>query len=135
MSDQLRRNLLKYGIAGGLCIAIAVIYCVLRDFSQMTLVEKYRTLCDAFTVPGLLAICAGVLVWSSNDGLFNGLGYCLNITWKSLIPGGRRKVQRYYDYVQSRKKKKITGYSFLFICGGVCMVLAGVFMALFYSIY
>lgn len=135
MSEKLRRNLLKYGITGVLCVALAVVYCVLRDFPKLPLVEKYRTLCDAFTVPGLLAICVGVLLWSSNDGLFNGLGYCLNITWKSLIPGGRQKIMRYYDYVQSRKKKKITGYGFLFVCGGACMVIAAVFMVLFYSIY
>ena len=135
MRERLGRNLLKYGITGALCVALAVGYCVLRDFPQLTLIQKYRTLCDAFTVPGLLAICAGVLLWSSNDGLFNGLGYCLYVTGKALIPGSRQKVLRYYDYVQSRKKKTITGCGFLFVCGGGCMVIAAVFMVLFYRVY
>ena len=135
MSEKLRRNLLKYGITGALCVALAVVYCVLRDFSQLNLIQKYRTLCDAFTVPGLLAICSGVLVWSSNDGLFNGLGYCLYVTGKALIPGSRQKVLRYYDYVQSRKKKTITGCGFLFVCGGGCMGIAALFMALFYRLF
>lgn len=135
MSKRLRNGLLKYGITAVVCGAFAVFYCSVRDFSQMETVERYRTLCDAFTVPGLLALCVGTLLWVSNDGLFYGIGYCLEVTWRALIPGGRRKMERYYDYVQRKKGKKITGFGFLFVCGGVCMGIALIFMVLFYRIY
>ena len=135
MSKRLRNGLLKYGICAFVCIALAVFYCAVRDFSKMELVERYRTLCDAFTIPGLLTLCVGVLLWVSNDGLFYGLGYCLEIAWKALIPGARRKTERYYDYVMRHKEKKITGFGFLFVCGGVCMAIALIFMALFYQLY
>lgn len=135
MSEKLRNGLLKYGISAAVCGILVVFYCAARDFSQMELVEKYRTLCDAFTVPGLLALCVGVLIWASNDGMFYGLGYCLNVAWRALIPGARYKFERYYDYVTSKKEKRITGYGFLFLCGGVCMAIALVFMLLFYRIY
>lgn len=135
MSEKLRKNLLKYGITAAVCIAMAVFYCWVRDFAQMSLVARYRTLCDAFTVPGLLAICVGLLLWVSNDGFFYGLGYCLDVARKALIPGGRKKMERYYEYVERHKQKKITGYGVLFVCGGVCMVIAVVFMILFYSVY
>ena len=115
MSENVRKNLLKYGITAGVCIAVAVLFCAVRDFGQMSQVVRYRTLCDAFTVPGLLAICVGALLWVSNEGFFYGLGYCLDVTRKALIPGGRKKIERYYDYVQRHNQKKITGYGFLFV--------------------
>lgn len=135
MSKRLRNRLLKYGIFAVVCIAFVLFYCSVWDFFQMETVERYRTLCDAFTIPGLLALCVGVLLWASNDGLFYGLGYCLEITWRALIPGARRKMERYYDYVMRHKEKQITGYGFLFICGGICMGIALIFMALFYQLY
>lgn len=135
MSKKVQTRLLKYGITGIICLCLAVFYCVARDFPQLTLVEKYRTLCDAFTIPGLLCLCVGVLIWASNDGIFYGIGYCLDVARKALIPGGRRKMEKYYDYVMRHKEKAVSGYGFLFICGGVCMVAAIVFMALFYRIY
>lgn len=131
----MRKNLLKYGITGAVCVAFAAAFCALRGFGQMSTVVRYRTVCDAFTVPGLLCICVGILLWASNDGLFYGLGYCLDITRKALIPGGRKKMERYYDYVQRHSGKKVTGYGFLYVCGGVCMAIAIVFLILFYSVF
>lgn len=135
MSKRLRNILLKYGITAAFCGALVVFYCSVRDFSKMELVERYRTLCDAFTIPGLLALCFGALLWVSNDGLFYGLGYCLEVAWRALIPGARYKMERYYDYVERKKGKKVTGFGFLFVCGGVCMAIALIFMVLFYQLY
>lgn len=135
MSESLRKKLLKYGIGLAVCLALAALYCTLRDFQSLSLVAKYRTLCDAFTVPGLLSLCTGCLLWASNDGFFHGLGYCVDIAWKALLPGGRRKMERYHEYVERHNQKKVTGYGFLFILGGVCMAVAIVFLILFYRIY
>lgn len=135
MSEKTRIRLLKYGITGIACALVALLYCWSRGFLQLELAEKYRTLCDAFTVPGLLLLCVGVLIWASNDGLFYGLSYCLHVAWRALIPGARYQTERYYDYVTRKKEKRYSGYGFLFLCGGVCMGLAILFMILFYSIY
>ena len=135
MSDRLKSNLLKYGISGGICLLFAAVYCLTRDFGEMDLAECYRTLCDAFTIPAVLALCGGFLVWASNDGAFYGLTYCLGIAWKVWLPGGRNKIEKYYDYVTRRKEKKITGFGFVFVVGGVCMAIALVFLILFYLTY
>ncbi len=131
----MKGKLLKYGITAGLCLALGAVYCLTRNFMELSLVGKYRLLCDAFTIPGILCLCVGVLLWVSNDGFFYGLGYCLEIAWRALLPGGRQKMERYYDYVTRKRQKKVTGYGFLFVCGGVCMALAIVFMVLFYRLY
>lgn len=135
MKKRVRTGILKYGIFGAICAAFVLLYCFSRDFSQQSLAEKYRILCDAFTIPGLLSLGIGVLLWASNDGIFNGLSYCLNVAWRALIPGGRAKTERYYDYVTRKGEKKLTGYGFLFVGGGVCMAVAAVFLALFYRVY
>ena len=36
---------------------------------------------------------------------------------------------------QRKKEKRIHGYSFLYVVGGVCMVISIVFMVLFYRLY
>ncbi len=131
----MKEKLLKHGITGGVCLALAAVYSLTRDFGVLSLVGKLRILCDAFTIPGILCLCVGALLWVSNDGFFYGLSYCLEIAWKALIPGGRRKMERYYDYVTRKKEKKVTGYGFLFAWGGVCMAVAIVFLVLFYRLY
>ena len=135
MSDQLRRNLLKYGIAGGLCIAIAVIYCVLRDFSQMTLVEKYRTLCDAFTVPGLLMLMFALLMSVSNEGALDGVGYVALNALKMLIPGGALKMENYKEYLERRRANRVKNYVTLYLTAAICLAISAIFLILFYTVF
>ena len=130
-----RKALLKYGVSGGICLGFAVFYCYVRDFSQMETAEKYRALCDAFTVPGLLCLCIGALIWASNDGFFYGIGYCLKAAWQALIPGAGHRMGNYYDYVTGKKEKQAAGYGCLLVVGSMCMAAAFVFFALFYRAY
>ena len=135
MSNRLKVNLLKYGISALVCGGMVYFYIAVRDFSTQSLMEQYRILCDAFTIPGVLAIMFAFLLAISNDGFFLGLSYAVGVAMKALIPGGRLKIEKYYDYVERRKGKKITGYGFLFLVGGVCLAAAVVFMVLFYRLY
>lgn len=123
---------LKYAISGSVCLALAAWYCLSRGFSQLTLAEKYRTLCDAFTVPGIVCLCVGVLIWVAGDGIFHGLGYCLSVTRRALFPTGRREQETYYDYVQRRRQKNRPACGFLLITGSVCMLIAVTFLAAYY---
>ncbi len=136
MSERARKNLIKYGISGGLCLAYAVLHCVSRNASEMSAVDLYRTLADGFTVPGMLCIFAGLIVWLSNEGAFNGVSYVLKAAVQSLLFLGRRgPVEKYGDYVENQRKKQTKGYSFLFVTGAVCLAVAGVFLVLYYQVY
>lgn len=135
MNERWKVNLLKYGISAVVCGGLVWFYVSQRSFGAQELMEKYRILCDAFTVPGLLLMMFGALLAISNQGAFDGIGYALSITWKALIPGGRTKMEKYFDYVERRRSKKTNGYGFLFVVGGVCMAIALVFMILFYQLY
>ncbi len=134
MSKRVKTALMKYGFGAAFCGGMAWLYVSLRPFDAMTLKERYRTLCDAFTVPGTVLVMVGILLWLSNNGAVDGLGYVMSRLIHSLIPGGRLRSERYADYVERRREKPLHGFAFLFVTGGVCMAVALVFMALFYSI-
>ena len=58
--SRLKANLLKYGITGGICAALVWLYISQRDFAAQETMEQYRILCDAFTIPGIIAIMVGL---------------------------------------------------------------------------
>ena len=117
----------KYAITGFACLAVAALYCGLRDFHQMELAEKYRTLCDGFTVPGVLCLCLGALLWAGKKGAFSGIGYCLCVAGNALLPG-HREPETYYDYVHRHQKNRKADCGFLFACGGICLAIALLFV-------
>lgn len=129
--------LLKYGItaAVGGCMAWTVLD--LHGFAAaQSLVDKYRILADAFTIPGVVILLSGVLVLISNEGMFEGLSYVMSYAVKMLIPGANKDQERYADYVERRREKgPVKGFGFLFVTGSVSMAAALVFIALFYSVY
>ena len=136
MSKALQKNLKKYGISVGLSLALAYLYAALRiDWENAEPVSLYLTLCDAFTVPGLLLVMSGLLMTFSNAGAMDGLGYVVVNGLKMLIPGGGAKMEGFKEYLERRRNNRVKGYGFLYVTGFACLVIAGVFMILFYSVY
>lgn len=136
MSERVKANLIKYGCSAAFVALFAGGYIVSRDFAAAELVDKFRYLADAFTIPGLLLIMAGCLVWAESEGALDGISYAARMAFKSLIPAGRAGAdEKYGDYVARKRANKVKGYSFLFIAGAVSMVVAVIFMVLFYSLY
>ena len=136
MSEKFRKNLVKYAIAFGVCLVYAAIHLFTRDPGAMERADLYRTLSDAFTVPGLICGFSGALVWLSNEGSLDGIGYVLQYAAKSLLFFGRRgPLETYKEYVERRQAKRTGGYAFLFVTGAVCLLIGTVFTALFYQMY
>lgn len=132
MSTQMKKCLAKYGCSTIVTGLLVWAYLGPRDFAGATLQDQYRFLCDAFTIPGLLLILSGALMWVANEGALNGISYCLRLAVFALIPGKRKDgYEKYGDYVERRSKKRVQGYSFLFVSGVVAMVIALVFFALY----
>ena len=114
---------------------MAAVYIGLRDFAGAELTEKFRMISDALTIPGVLLVMAGCMLWASNQGALDGLGYVTSFMIRGLIPGGRgKKDERYADYVERKRSNPVRGYSFLFISGGIAIALSLVFVALFYLV-
>ena len=98
--------------------------------------ERLVMWCDALTIPGLLYILVGALIWAAGFGALDGIGYGLSTLFRSLIPGGRAKKQKtYYEHVMDRREKRlaVTKYAFLFFSGLVLMAAAVVLLIVYYN--
>lgn len=117
-------------------IAIAYAYLELNDFLELSLLNKYRILGDAFFIPGFILICVGGLMFASASGALDGIGYALHCVGCTLIPGRRLyKYKTYGDYIESKQENRVKGYGFLFISGLITLAISVVFLILFYSVY
>lgn len=130
-----RKTLVKYGVAALFGAALAVLYVAVRDYAGSSTADRYRMLCDAFTIPGVLLMLSAALCALSNAGSFTALGYAGRHLLDMLIPGPGKGPERYGDYVERRREKKITGYGFLFHVGAAFFAVALVFFFLFYRVY
>ena len=126
-------RLTQYGLCGLFVGLMAWLYLWLRDFAGAEGAERYQLLCDALTVPGVLLLCAGALIWVTNLGALDGLGYGLRLALRALIPGRRlQKEESYRDYVLGRQQKRVKGYGFLLISGAVTIAVSLIFLGLYY---
>ena len=120
------KTALKYVITILLGLAIGLL--VLLDqnfFAQTNPILIYGILADAFTIPGILLTGIGLLVFVSNEGVFDGLTYAV----KSFIGMFRKNMPRYgsfYDYREAKNRSKFS-FGFLVICGLVFLLVAMVF--------
>jgi hypothetical protein len=133
------KNALKYGITCAICLVLTVSYVTMRvdltKLGEVPAVMLNRVLCDGVTVPGIIVLMLGCLVWLSTQGALDGVGYLMYYAVKALIPGKRGDIERYGDYVERKRANRVTGYGFLIITGLVFMGFAAIFMILFYSVY
>ena len=137
MSNRTKVNLAKYGSTVSFAVVLIWIYCSTRDLFLQSTMERWRILCDAFTLPGVTYIMIGCLMMVANQGFFDMLSYACSKAVGMLLPG-RGFVddgEKFYDYVQRKRENRVTGYGFLFIVGGVLMAFALLFMFLFYRLY
>lgn len=135
MSNRTKVNLAKYGITFSIGFAMIWVYCSSRDLFQQPLMERWRILCDAFTIPGLTFVMIGFLIMVANEGFFDMLGYAASKAVGMFLPGRSYDGEKYYDYVQRKRGDRTTGFGFLFVTGCVLMAFALLFMFLFYRLY
>lgn len=132
-----RKLLTRYLITAAIAGAVTLLTLYLHGFWEETsIVEKYRLLADAFTIPGVILVMLTALVWISSEGMFDGLVYAFKRIGSSLIPfyGGAIKHQTYYDYKESKDGDRPQGYSFLFFVGLAFVLVAVVFVFLHASV-
>lgn len=138
MSKKAVNRLISYVVAaviGGLMVWIVASNYGLSEAT--TDAQRYRILCDAFTIPGVTLVCLGVLSWIARQGTFDGLTYAFRFVFHWIQRN--KEYLRYYDYIEEqrekREQKEKNSFLFLLITGAVFLLVAGIFMALFYSVY
>lgn len=130
--SQTKKTIIKYSVGTLVALAIFLLVISLRDiYVVKEKKEIYRILSDGFTYPGIIFLCGGFLVFVSNRGIFNGIGYALKWFFIKLIPFSKKEHETYGDYLE--KRKFVKSYYFLYIIGGVFLIMAIIFIILFYT--
>lgn len=131
MSRELRSVLLKYGITAALAALCVWAFIASHDYANAGGLERWKILCDAFTVPGLIFTSFGGLLWASGEGAFNGVSWIMTNLFKTLVPGLAGTKEAYGDYIARKHGGKITGFGFILHVGLVFLAVAAVFLVLF----
>ena len=133
-----RKRLLKYSVAILCAAAFSFLILWLNEIGDAEILsDKFKILSDAFTVPGVLLIMVGALIWTSTQGIFDGLGYSFGRIGSMFIPLYQKSFEHltYYDYKMSKVDKRIKGYSFLFYVGIGFLVVGILFFVLYKIVY
>lgn len=111
------KSIKKYLITLIIGFSVAFLIAWSKDvFAATALVKVFHILCDSFFVVGVVMSCAGLLVFSSNEGTFDMLIYGVSSFIDMFRKTSRKKYDTFYDYRVARADKKIR-FGFLLICG------------------
>ena len=125
--DKLKKYLIA--ITCGLLLTCWVLY--IKDiFAQTELTMIFHILTDAFFVPGILIVCAGGLVFVSNEGAFDGVTFAMTSFFDVFRKKKKNKFTTYYDYKQS-KGDRDRSFGFLLITGSVFLAISGIMLLLY----
>ena len=111
------KRFLKYFItlAVGLAAVAGIVWA--KDiFAQTEPGKVYHILCDGFFAVGTVLCCAGLLVFSSNEGTFDMLVYGVSSFVDLFRAQSKKKYHTFFDYRESRSDTKFP-FAFLLICG------------------
>lgn len=136
MKEKIIKNARKYLICFGIMAVITVIIMVsFGFFEEKSLSVKYTILSDAFSVPGMVMLLVGALIWISTTGFFDALAYGVGIIFKgfTLFKKGER-FERYYEYKVRKAEKRTKGYGFILISGAIYLLIGVIFILLFLSV-
>ena len=93
----------------------------------------FHILCDAFFAIGVVITGMGLLIFTTNEGVFDGLVYAVNSFFGMFKRDLDRKYDTLYDYKESRANKKFS-FGFMLI-SGIVFIAISMIMYLMYRRY
>ena len=106
----------------------------MRDvFNQTEMSAIFHILCDGFFVVGVVLACIGLLIFTSNEGVLDGMTYSVRSFLNLFRKTGLKKYESYYDYKAS-KGERDTPFGFLVI-SGLFFIAVSLVMLYFYYLY
>lgn len=130
----MKKTAFKYTVSFVIGAAIAILVMNMRGIFALTdFKDIMRILSDSFFVSGVCLSSAGLILFVSNDGLFDIFGFSIQLLFGALKRNVReRKYKDFYEYKEKREKKRHS-VAYLLIVGIFFIVAAVVFLFLFYS--
>ena len=124
MGDTTKKFLVTTGI--GIVLAMLVAWGQ-GLFGAATAVDVCRILSDGFFVAGALLLAAGGLIWTSNGGVFDGLGFTFKTLFARVRSDYEHNRMTYAEYREAREKKN-TSPKHMLLAGVVHAGIALIFM-------
>lgn len=99
----------------------------------------YKVLADAFTVPGVLLVCVGLLQFCVSHGAFYGIQYAIhsllvNHNWSRTR---FKDKETYTEYIESKKAKagdKVRTSPYLFFVGLLFIAISIIFIVAYHNV-
>ncbi len=115
------------------CLGVLLIALQQGLFEKADTAGIFHALCNSFFAVGMAILCAGVLIFSANEGTFDILVYGVSSFVGMFKKGHVRKYDTFYDYRAERADKKIKCL-YLVICGSAFIAISLVLLY-FWNIY
>lgn len=125
------RKVLKYLVPVVVCSVVAVLILVGKDSFHASGQVLYKDLCDAFSVPGIIMVCFGLLLIATNGGTFDILAYGM-IRFFGLFQKDVTKVKyrTFYEYRKAQQEKR-RPFVYVLIIGGAFLLVGVAFMLVY----
>ena len=124
---DIKSILIRYGITTAVGALICLGVMAIRGFfsGENSELENLLALTDGFSVSGIMLTMIGLLVWATNHGSLDAIGF----SFKILINVVTRKKDypTYYEYKQQKVAKGNVKVSFLIHVGIVFLIIAIIF--------
>lgn len=125
------KRIYKYLLALGIGFALAFWLVYAKGiFNQTETAVILQILADGFTLPAVLYLGIGGLIFVSNEGAFDALAYGMTSFLDLFRKEKKNQFTSFYDYAESKKDKKF-GFGTLLICGIIFSVLAAIVLVIY----
>lgn len=119
-------------------IAIGLAFALLMSFWSDLYGAKdattvFKILCDCFTVPAILYLGFGLLLWSGNEGTFDMLGYGVKSFFGMFSHKSRQEKESFYDYRQRKHAQQKVFAEYLW-AGLVFLAIALILLFVYYQL-
>ena len=128
------KALKKYLITlGAGLLVILMIVSAKGIFTVKDTAEILKILCDSFFAIGFTMAGFGLLVFTSNEGVFDGLVFGVSSFINMFRKGYVKKYRNLFEYKESRANKKYS-FGYLIICGVILLAVSFIILP-FYNKY
>ena len=127
------KTLKKYLITVGVEVLLVLTIILLKDvFNAADTKTVFHILCDSFFAVGFTVTGIGLLIFTTNEGVFDGLVFGIQTFVNMFRKNVEKKYKNLFEYKESRADKKYE-FGYIVICGLVFMVIGLIMYWLYFS--
>lgn len=125
------KSLKKYLITIGIGLLLVLCIVCMKDIFNVSEAGKiFHILTDAFFAVGTVITGFGLLVFTSNEGVFDGLVFGVTSFFSMFKKDLKRKYKNLYEYKADRQDKKLS-FGFMIISGLFFLAVSMIMFALY----